>query len=64
MDDMTWMSSFYEPLLQLSKRQPASDSWTATMMLIAVGCSGVLLMAWSQLASPAHLAGAYTLPLL
>ncbi len=62
MDDMTWMSSFYEPPLQLSKRQLVSGFWAAAMMLAAIGCGGALLMAWSQIAWSAGLAGAYALP--
>ena len=61
MDDMTWMSSFYESPLQLSKRQPALALWVAAMVLAALGCSSALV-AWSQAAVSAGMAAARALP--
>ena len=62
MDDMTWMSSFYESPLQLSKWPPALALRVAAMLLAAVGCSGALLVAWSQAAASAGMAAARALP--
>ncbi|MBV9748551.1 MAG: hypothetical protein JO157_07045 [Acetobacteraceae bacterium] len=46
MDDMTWMSSFYEPPFQLSTLRPMLAVRVTAMLLMAFGC-GALLLAWS-----------------
>ncbi len=46
MDDMTWMSSFYELPSQPSKGRPVLVFWLAAALLMAIGCGGVVLAAW------------------
>ena len=53
MDDMTWMSSFYELSRQPSKRQPVLAFWLVAALLMAIGCGGVVLATWSQAPAPA-----------
>ena len=63
-DDMTWMSSFYELPLQPSHGQPVRAFWLAAALLMAAGCGGVVLATCSQAAAPASIAAADAGPAL
>jgi hypothetical protein len=52
MDDMTWMSSFYEPPFQPLERTAALAVLAAAVSLV-VGWGGVALAAWPRASVPA-----------
>lgn len=62
MDDMTWMSSFYEPPPQPSRRHAVRAFWMTVALLAAMGCGGVMLATWPQPSAPASPAEAHAGP--